>query len=100
MSLGSPCQLAVRDNQDWAAEVLDQAELFVPLACVGTLEAHPNWEVVKGPLLSVDHLFSSVLPVGHWDAVPQRTNAPDQRIVVPTLEVVAVRVSEILCPFH
>lgn len=48
------------------AKILDQTELLVPLACVGTLEVHPNWEVAKAPLRNVDHhLYSSILRVGH-----------------------------------
>ncbi len=81
------------------AKIPDPTELLVQLACGETLE-DPNWEVAKVPHQNVNHLYSSTLRVGHCDAVPQRKNVPDQRTVVPTLEVAAVRISEILCSFH
>ena len=63
MSLGPLCHFAVENSLGWLAELLGQTELLVPLACVGTLEVHPNWEVAKAPPRIVNHPHSSILRV-------------------------------------
>lgn len=42
MSLELLCHFAVKDSRGWVAEIHDQMQLLVPLACVGILKVHPN----------------------------------------------------------